>query len=346
MSSELRRAVFLLIAAAAAVSTGLGADGDDRPLVLTASLRAAEAERFSVPVTQNWQLTLTWLLPEGERVEPGDSIALLDPAGVQDQLTETEEELITQRMERSSQKAQASLAKMDLELALKRAEVEYRKAKLDAAVPQDVLKGVDYRQRQLEMAKKKQAFEQAQIDLLNHDVTTRAKLAEVDVEIAELESDYERLEKEIESLDLRATRPGIVVHAEHPWLGRKVLEGDRLQATFPVARIPDLDTLEVEGWSGESDAVRLAPGQRVTMRLDAYPERLFAGTVRSVSAAGERRSSWGRAPFFRVLISLDERDTSIMKPGMSVRCEVDTAGQVSANAARASAGSPREGGES
>ena len=230
MPFEPRRIALLLVVGALAITAGLG---DDRPLVLTGALRAAEAERFTVPVTRNWQLTLTWLLPEGEKVQPGDSIALLDPAGVQDRLTETEEELITKRQEHASQKAEAYLTKMDLELTLKRAEVEYRKTKLDAAVPQDVLKGVDYRQRQLEMARKKNAFERAQIDLLNHDTTTRGALAEIEIEIAELRTEYERLEQELESLNLRATQSGIVVHANHPWQGRKVLEGDRLQPGEP-----------------------------------------------------------------------------------------------------------------
>jgi multidrug resistance efflux pump len=320
MPFEPRRLILLVVVTLLATTSGLG---DDRSLVLSGALRAAEAERFIVPVTRNWQLTLTWLIPEGERVEPGDSIALMDPAGVQDRLTETEDELITQQLEHGSQKAEAYLTKMDLELALKRADVEYRKTKLDAAVPQDVLKGVDYRQRQLEMARKKNAFEQAQIDLLNHDTTTRAQLAEIEIEIAELKTEYVRLEKELESLNLRATRSGIVVHAVHPWMGRKVLEGDRLQPTFAVARIPDLDTLEIEAWSGENDAVRVTPGQRVTLRLDAYPERAFAGRVESVASAGEEQKTWGRAPYFRVIISLDERDITIMKPGMSVRCEID-----------------------
>jgi multidrug resistance efflux pump len=293
------------------------------PVVLTGSLRAAEAERFAVPVTSNWQQTLQWLLPEGERVEAGDSIALFDPAGAEDQLVQTEESLIGKMQERNSEEAQGRLARMDLELALKRTEIEYRKAKLDAAVPQDVLDGVDFRQRQLEMATKRVAFEQAQLELLNHDATLRAKLAEIDIEIAELEDDYSRYEEELESLNLRATRSGLVVHEEHPWWGRKVLEGDRLQATFPVAHIPNLETLEVEAWAGETDAVHLVPGQRVSMRLDSFPERVFEGEIVSVGAAGERRATWGRAPYFLVRISLDERDASVMKPGMSVRCEID-----------------------
>jgi len=315
-----KRFALLLIVAVAAVPT---ARGEERSVVLTGALRAAEAERFTVPVTRNWQLTLTWLLPEGERVEPGDSVALLDPAGVQDRLNETEDELITKQLEYGNQKAQAYLTRMDFELVLKRADVQYRKTKLDAAVPQDVLEGVDYRQRQLAMARARSAWDQTQIDLLNHDTTTRSNLVEIEIEIAELQTEYERLERELESLNLRATRAGIIVHGDHPWEGRKVLVGDRLQPTFSVARIPDLDTLEVEAWSGESDAVRVAPGRRVTLRLDAFPEREFSGRVESVASAGEPQKNWGRAPYFRVMISMDERDVTIMKPGMSVRCEIE-----------------------
>jgi len=298
-----------------------------RPVVLTGSLRAAEAERFSVPVASNWQQTLQWLLPEGEAVEAGDSIALFDPAGSEDQLVQTEEELIGKSVERDSEAAQGRLKRMDLELALKRAEIDYRKAQLDAAIPEDLLDGVDFRQRQLDLATKKVAFEQAQLELLNHDASLRAKLAEIDLQIEELENEYERYDKELESLNLRATRSGILVHEEHPWWGRKVLVGDRLQATFPVAHIPNLETLEVEAWAGETDAVRLAPGQPVSMHLDAYPQRLFGGRVVSIGAVGQRRETWGRAPYFLVRISLDERDLAVMKPGMSVRCEIDAGGE-------------------
>lgn len=295
----------------------------DPLVVLTGSLHAAEAERFAVPVTSNWQATIKWLIPEGQRVEAGDSIARLDPGGTEDRLYETEDALITKLYERDSEQATRRLTRMDLELALKRAEIDYRKAKLDAAVPQDVLKGSDFRERQLTMKRKQEAFQNARLEVLNHDASTKAKLAELDIEIKELRADYERYEKELASLDLRASRAGIVVHEVHPWMGRKVLEGDRLQPTFPIARIPDMDTLEVEAWAGESEAARLAEGQDVTMHLDAYPLRSFLGEVLSVASAGERRLSWGRASYFKVRISLQGLDRTIMKPGMSVRCEID-----------------------
>jgi multidrug resistance efflux pump len=192
-------------------------------------------------------------------------------------------------------------------------------------VPQDVLKGTDYRQLQLAMSTKHRAFEDAQQALLNHDAGTRSKIAELDIEITELELTYTEHEEELDLLNLRATRAGIVIHEVHPWMGRKVVEGDRLQPTFPVAQIPDLTTIEVEAWAGESEVGQLEVGRPVALTLDAYPERRLGGRVASVAAAGEQRESWGRASYFRVRISLEDPDESYMRPGMSVRCEIEAA---------------------
>ena len=315
-----------VVAAVAVVAVAGGRESDDRvasgPIVLSGSLRAEQAERFSVPVSSSWQLTLKWMLPEGEAVEAGDSIARFDPAGTEEQLRQAEETLIAKEQERAREESQSHLQRLELELAHKRAEIEYRKARLDAAIPQDLLNGVDYRRRQLEMATRKAAFEKSALELLEHDASARSRIAAIDIDLAESRVQRERLTEELDSLDLRATRRGLLVHEEHPWWGRKVLEGDRLQATFPVARIPDLDTLEVDAWAGETEAARIEPGRRVVLQLDAYPDRTLEGVVRSVASTGEHRQTWGRAPYFRVRIALDALDLAIMKPGMSVRCEI------------------------
>ncbi|MDH3627359.1 MAG: HlyD family efflux transporter periplasmic adaptor subunit [Acidobacteriota bacterium] len=311
----------LLILAVVVAMTSLPTLASDL-LVLSGSLRAVEAERFSIPVTSNWQVTIKWLIPEGEFVEEGDSIARLDPAGVEENLRQIEDQLIGKFHERANAKADARLTRMDLELALKRAEVEYKKARIDADIPQDVLKGIDYRKRQLDMATRQRGLEDAQMTLLTHDATTRSRKATVDIEVSELEQRRSRLADELDALDLRATRAGLVVHEVHPWFGRKIVEGDRLQATFPVARIPNLDTLEVEAWAGESEVLRIQEGQPVALTLDAYPQHPLSGTVSYVASAGEQRVSWGRASYFRVRIAMDDASADYMRPGMSVRCEI------------------------
>ena len=187
--------------------------------------------------------------------------------------------------------------------------------------------GNTYRERQLQLRTTQQGLDDAQLALLDHDAATRSQLSELDIELKEINIEIAELESEIESLTLRATRNGIVLHEVHRWFGRKVRVGDRLQATMPVVSIPDIAALEVEAWAGETDAARLDAGQPVQIFLDADPGRRFDGRVHAVGTAGERRESWGRASYRLVTIGLDAVDVAAMKPGMSVRCEVGIDGE-------------------
>jgi hypothetical protein len=68
----------------------------------------------------------------------------------------------------------------------------------------------------------------------------------------------------------------------------------------------------------------------VRLQLDADPSRVFEGRVDHVASAGERRESWGRGSYRRVAIRVNAVDPEIMKPGMSVRCEVAIDAEVEA----------------
>ena len=292
-------------------------------LVLTGMLRATNSELLDTPTSTTWQLSLQWLIDEGTAVEPGDAIARFDPGATQTNLHNKQDQLEEKRQERESRIAQDSIRRMELELALLKAEVAYKKAQIDAAVTQDLLRGKDYRQRQHSLRETKQAFQNAQLDSLDHETSSNSTISEMDIELLELGKDIEDLEEELESLTLRASRSGIVLHAVHRWSGRPVRVGDRMQATMPVASIPEVHSLEVEAWAGETDAARLEAGMPVRILLDADPSRDFDGVVDFIGTAGERRESWGRGSYRRVTIRMDRVDPEVMKPGMSVRCEVD-----------------------
>lgn len=293
------------------------------PVLLTGSLQAAEAERFAVPVTRNWNLALKWLIAEGSSVEAGEPIARFDTGGAESNLADAENELRDKLQQRALQEADGRLRQLELELELKRAEAELHKAQIDAAVPAETLKGSEHRERQLALLRAGKRFEDARLSLAAQIETQAATLGGSDVSISRLGERIRAYEKELDSLVLRATRPGIVVHEVHPWFGRKVREGDQLQASFPVASIPELATLEVEAWASEVDLPRLRVGQPARLRLDAYPDRPLDGRVITVGRAGEARPPWGRSSsYFRVRIALEQVDPALLRPGMSVRCEV------------------------
>jgi len=306
---------------AAEATTPADVPAADR-LVLTGTLRATESELLDVPTSSTWQLSLQWLIEEGSAVQPGDAIARFDPGATQTNLHNEQDQLEAKRQDRESRIAQDAIRHMELELAQRKAEVAYEKARIDAAIPEDLLSGRDYRDRNYALRQTEQAFKDAQLDLLDHEIASRSRVSETDIELAELRRDIRDLEEELETLTLRASRPGIVLYEVHRWFGRTVRVGDRLQATMPVASIPEVHSLEVEAWAGETDAARLEIGMPVQLLLDADPSRIFSGLVDFIGAAGERRESWGRGNYRRVGISIESVDPDVMKPGMSVRCEV------------------------
>lgn len=320
----LATALATLLPAAHAV----GADPAEAPpraegWVLTGSLVAKEAQVFRVPRASNWQIQLTWMIEEGSQVEPGDPVARLDPGETQDELIDARDRLQQKQQDMVLHETQAELDRIGKQLALATAEAEADKARIDASVPQDVLEGKDYRERQLELKRKEDARQAARMDLAVSEASHRATAAGDQIEIAQLERSIARFEEELENLVMRADRTGIVVYGEHPWWGRKFQEGDQVQMGFVIATIPDLDTLEVHAWALEVDLPGIHPGQKASVVLDAWPEREFGAQVVAIGISGEKRSLWGETPWFPVTLRLDEVETSIMKPGMSVRCVLE-----------------------
>jgi len=98
--------------------------------------------------------------------------------------------------------------------------------------------------------------------------------------------------------------------------------GDTVFATSTVATIPDLRSLIVQAWISETHIQRIQSGQSVDLYLDAYPDRQYKGAIREISKSADPVRRWGKSNYFRVDIEMEKLEPEIMKPGMSVRCEV------------------------
>lgn len=320
-----RETAAALVALLAIPAAALAADGANEPdrLVIGGSLRSPGAERLTVPHTSSWMLQLAWLIDEGATVEPGDAVARFDPAGAAEALAQQRDRLRDKRQERRLARADGRVGRLQLELELARARIAERKATLDAAVPEGVLSGKTWSERQREAAEATKKLRDAELALATHDVTQASRIVQLDIDVMNLETEIEEAEQDLASLTLRASRAGIVVH-ETNWNGEKVRPGEQLRATQAVASISDPATLEVEAWAAETDVGALRAGQPARLVLDAASGRTFRGRITEVARHGDTRRRWGRAGWFRVQITIDEHDTSLMRPGMSVRCEVES----------------------
>jgi GAF domain-containing protein len=98
-------------------------------------------------------------------------------------------------------------------------------------------------------------------------------------------------------------------------LGAKLEEGDL------VVTVGGTDTLELEFGVDQQDIERVAPGQEVRLRVDALPQRTFAGRVTSIAPMPVDS---GGSTRFAVRAAIPNPDASL-RPGMAAYARVLTA---------------------
>ncbi len=339
MRRRVRGRCLAALIAATAVLGCLAASGTDpaelrvtrgparKTLAVTGRIVAARAETMRVPMLESWRTTVKWLAEEGRTVAAGDVVAQLDNTSQRTDLAEQETAVRNKRQERALRELDAHRERLDLEVKLNQARHDRETARVDAAVPAEMVKGGarEHQTLQLALARAEKKLAEAELALRTAAAKVESDLKRIDLELAGLEASLGRSRTQLDELTLRAKTAGVVLHAEHPWLGRKVRVGDSLQSTWPVSQIPDLGSLQVEAFVPESEAGLLAPGQRAVLRLDAFPARDFHGAVLSIAPRGEPRPQWGRSSFFRATLALDDGDASVMRPGMSIMAELEVA---------------------
>jgi hypothetical protein len=135
-----------------------------------------------------------------------------------------------------------------------------------------------------------------------------------------------KLDKQNAALDLielRSPADGTFVYAKTPW-GDKLAKGQRVFAGRPVGLLPVRGKVRARLYVPESDAVGLATGQPVSLRLDSAVDREFAATVSSVSSIASPRRRDDPQKFFVVEADIDTVDADLMRVGSSLEAEIVT----------------------
>jgi HlyD family secretion protein len=129
-------------------------------------------------------------------------------------------------------------------------------------------------------------------------------------EVARAEAERQRLEGEIARLVLTAPHAGVVT-TPRVWekLGEYVKPGDL------VAEVHTVDHLTAEIRVSERDIGEVQLGQRTSLRLRAYPNRTFLGTVTRIAPAAAD-SGWRAEREVRVEVDLPNTD-NVLRPKMT-----------------------------
>ena len=296
-----------------------------KDIILTGSLKAQQAERFVVPITDTWRIQIKWMVKEGENVNPGDPVVRFDTSSLVTDIDNLENSLQVKKEQKDQKLSDYQHQEFELGVNLKQAEIDYKKAQIDASIPPGIEAKYEYDKKQLESKKMEQALKNVQVQKETQLVVLKSEIKQLDIEIREAQSKLARFQEALENMTLSAKTAGTVIYEKMWWEDRKIQVGDTVFSGMPVAYIPENESLITEAWVDESDIHHVRAGQKVKLIPDAYPQRQFTGTIIGVLNSAEDKRQWGRGNYFRTNIQLDALDLAIMKPGMSVKCIARTA---------------------
>jgi membrane fusion protein (multidrug efflux system) len=159
---------------------------------------------------------------------------------------------------------------------------------------------------------------------------TKAQQNEARAQLAELQSSLAKAERDLDFTAVRAPVDGT-------FSNRLVNIGDFIQAGQRLGNVVPLNDVFIDANYKETQLKRIRPGQPVTIKVDAYGLRKFAGFVDSISpaagsvftllppdnATGNFTKIVQRLPV-RIRVPHDVAKQNLLRAGMSVYATVDT----------------------
>jgi HlyD family secretion protein len=121
-----------------------------------------------------------------------------------------------------------------------------------------------------------------------------------------------------------APHGGMVVYSSdrNPW-GKLVAEGELVVERMKILTLPDLTSMQVKTAVHESVLDQVREGQSATVTIDAFPDRQYSATVRSVGVVPAQSTGYSNpdVKVYETLVTIDEK-VQQLKPGMTAVVDI------------------------
>ncbi len=243
----------------------------------------------SVLSTQNvrvYEIKITDLIEEGSVVDSGQYIATLDHKVIEEVLTQA-------RLDLEAAMVVIEDAKLDSNLNLSnyrdlitnsQSDVEERKIVLAESVYESpsVIKKAE-----MDLSKAERKLEQDIKGLAMRHRQLNSQMDRRNIDFKLKQKRVDDLLKLYDALIIKAPKPGMVIYARDRF-GIKIQVGSVLTPWSPIiATLPDMTKMISETYINEIDIAKIKVGQKVTLSIDAFPDKVLNGEVISVANIGQ-----------------------------------------------------------
>jgi len=254
------------------------------------------------------------LVTEGTEVKKGDWIATLDRTQFDNTLKDEQERVVTVRTELDMALLDTAVTLSNLRNQIENqvhtveeARITLRNSKYEppTTIRQAEI-SYDKAQRVLEQLRRSYTLAQAQSDTRIRNIRLRLNRFERRVQ------DYEEV---LAGFIITAPSDGMVIYKKDR-LGNKRKTGANINPMDRVvATLPDLSSMLSKIYVSEIDISKIKTGLPVTITVDAFPDKLYNGSVLSVANIGEQLDN-SDSKVFEVMIRIAGSDYSL-RPSMT-----------------------------
>lgn len=287
-------------------------------------LEAVESQQIGPPqVARIWNFQISMMVDEGAAVTAGEPVLGFDATELQQKLQQAMAEADGAAKKLEKLTTDLLVARRRRELRLAEAQGRLRRAELKGSIDSETTAAAELRKAAIDRDLAQVEISLLEESLQQHALGERLKIANLEGKVKLARSRVASLESGIEQMIVTASRSGTVVYKTN-WRGEKKQVGERVWRAEKVLEIPDLSAMQASAEVDEANAGRLAVGQSVNFRLEAYPDTEYRATVVSIRRVVQKRSNEDPRKIVRLKLGLEESDPERMRPGMRFRGTIVT----------------------
>ena len=282
-------------------------------------IEAAQSQKIMTPGRR--AMTIAWLKDENTYVEKGEVIARFDAQQILKDSRDEELQLMLLAQDIVKSNAQQNQAKQDIDSD--QSFVKYEFDFTDRFAIDDLRV---YSQLEIIDTLANRDFLEAKDDFLEWKETSIVEQhsnenAVLDIRKTGVETMFNRHQQALSSLEVVSPFSGLLVYekdrrGEKPAIGQSVFPGR------PIAQIPNLDNMQASLFVQANDAIDLAKGLAVDIRLNAFPNNVFSGEISDVSGFPRSIERGNPVTYFEIVVTLLEQDKSMMQPGRKLTAKI------------------------
>jgi HlyD family secretion protein len=268
-----------------------------------------------------FDIKISDIILDGSVVKKGDYVATLDKTDITNRIKDIELDL-------EKYESQLITTRLDTALTMRGARDDLFNLKFDVEGKQITVDQSIYeppasqRQAKIDLERSVRTYDQAVRNFKLKLAKSNANMADIQRAYNVSKGRYDKMTSLMDAFIVKAPQDGMVVQKRN-WDGSKQGIGATMSGwDNVVAEMPELTQMISKTYVNEIDVSKIKVGQKVEIRVDAFPDKRFGGLVQSVANVGERMRN-SNAKVFEVIIKATSVD-SLLRPAMTTQNLITT----------------------